>query len=151
MEEGKKEVASDQATARADSAVSAFINTSIQFKRSSESSAQIERSITETVNGGDTSLSEKTAKDIIDITNKEMSSRSEMNLRGLRTVKRWDAKDANGVAYVGVVRMYSHANVENTSQMVAPVSSQGAKAQAAPKASQSVTRKSRVVNDMDDF
>lgn len=151
MNNRKKEVASDQATARADSAVSAFINTSIQFKRSSESSAQIERSITETVNGGDTSLSEKTAKDIIDITNKEMSSRSEMNLRGLRTVKRWDAKDENGVAYVGVVRMYSHANVENTNKMVAPVSSQGAKAQTAPKASQSVIRKSRVVNDMDDF
>ena len=74
-----------------------------------------------------------------------------MNLRGLRTVKRWDAKDENGVAYVGVVRMYSHANVENTNKMVAPVSSQGAKAQTAPKASQSVIRKSRVVNDMDDF
>lgn len=151
MNNRKKEVASDQATARADSAVSAFINSSIQFKRSSESSAEIERSITETVNGSDTSLSEKTAKEIIDITNKEMTSHSEMNLRGLRTVKRWDAKDANGVDYVGVVRMYSYANVENTNQMVAPVSSQTSKAQATPKASQSVTRKSRVVNDMDDF
>ena len=151
MNNRKKEVATDQATSRADAAVSAFINTSIQFKRSSESSAQIERSITETVNGNDTSLSEKTAKDIIDITNKEITSRSDMNLRGLRTVKRWDAKDANGVVYVGVVRMYSHANVENTNQMVAPLSSQGSKAQSTPKSSQSVTRKSRVVNDMDDF
>lgn len=151
MNNRKKEVATDQATSRADAAVAAFINTAIQFKRSSQSSAQIERSITETVNSNDTSLSETTAKDIIDITNKEMSSRSEMNLRGLRTVKRWDAKDANGVAYVGVVRMYSHANVENTNQMVAPLSSQGSKTQAAPKSSQSVTRKSRVVNDMDDF
>ena len=151
MNNRKKEVATDQATSRADAAVSAFINTAIQFKRSSESSAQIERSITETVNGNDTSLSEKTAKDIIDITNKEITSRSDMNLRGLRTVKRWDAKDANGVVYVGVVRMYSHANVENTNQMVAPLSSQGSKAQSTPKSSQSVTRKSRVVNDMDDF
>lgn len=151
MNNRKKEVATDQATSRADAAVSAFINTAIQFKRSSESSAQIERSITETVNGNDTSLSEKTAKDIIDITNKEITSRSDMNLRGLRTVKRWDAKDANGVVYVGVVRMYSHANVENTNQMVAPLSSQGSKAQSTPKSSQRVTRKSRVVNDMDDF
>ncbi len=151
MNNRKKEVATDQATSRADAAVSAFINTAIQFKRSSESSAQIERSITETVNGNDTSLSEKTAKDIIDITNKEITSRSDMNLRGLRTVKRWDAKDDNGVVYVGVVRMYSHANVENTNQMVAPLSSQGSKAQSTPKSSQSVTRKSRVVNDMDDF
>ena len=154
MNNRKMEVASDQATSRADAAVSAFINSAIQFKRSSESSAEVERSITETVKGNDISLSEQTAKNIIDITNKEMTSRSDMNLRGLRTLKRWSAKDANGVAYVGVVRFYSHENVENTNQMVAPTQNQGAKVQAAPavqKSTQTMNRKSRVLNDMDDF
>lgn len=150
MNNRKMEVATEQATSRADAAVSAFINTAIEFKRSSESSVEIERSITETVKGNDISQSEQTAKEVIDITNKDVTARSTMNLRGLRTLKRWSAKDANGVAYVGVVRFYAHENVENTNEMLAP-SKPAAQTQSAPKASQSVNRKSRVVNDMDDF
>src|SRR5690606_21929648 len=112
------------------------------FERSAESSAEIERSITEAVRGNDITLTENTAKNIIDITNKEVTARSEMNLRGLRTLKRWSAKDANGVQYVGVVRFYSHDNVESANRMVAPAKSNS---QSTPKAGQDVTRKSRVV------
>jgi hypothetical protein len=52
---------------------------------------------------------------------------------------------------VGVVRFYSHDNVENTNKMIAPANTQDAKSQAASKTGQNVTRKSRIVNDMDDF
>lgn len=151
MNNRKKEVATDQATSRADSAVSAFINTALQFKRSSESSAEIERSITEAVRANDTTLTENTAKNIIDVTNKEVTARSDMNLRGLRTLKRWSAEDENGVQYVGVVRIYSHDNVESTNRIIAPTNSQDRKTQSTTKPAQDVTRKSQVVNDMDDF
>ena len=73
-----------------------------------------------------------------------------MNLRGLRTLKRWSAKDANGVQYVGVVRFYSHDNVLNANRMVAPVKSSAAQPKPAA-AGKNVSTKSRVVNDMDDF
>jgi hypothetical protein len=151
MNSRKEQVASDQAISRADAAVAAFIMTAIELKRSSESNADIVRSITEAVKGNNTTLTENTAKNIIDITNKEITARTDMNLRGLRTLKRWSARDANGVQYVGVVRFYSHDNVENTNKMIAPANTQDAKSQAASKTGQNVTRKSRIVNDMDDF
>lgn len=148
----KRESATEQALARADAAVSAFINRSIDFKRSSQAGKEIEKSITETITGNDVINSDKTAKEIIDITNKEVSARSDMNLRGLRTLKRWSAKDANGIQYVGVVRVYSHENVENTNRMVEPVKASATQPKAAaPQAGKSVSTKSRVVNDMDDF
>lgn len=152
MNNRKKEVATEQAISRADAAVSSFINTAIQFKRSAESSLDIENSLTEVIKGNDVLLTEKTAKDIIDITSKEVTARSDMSLRGLRTLKRWSAKDANGVTYVGVVRFYTHANVENINRMITPPKKQtNNTTPAAEKSSQSMTRKSRVVNDMDDF
>ena len=143
-------MATEQAMARADAAVAAFINRAIEFKRSAQSAKDVEKSITETVTGTDVSLAEKTAKEIIDITSKDVSARSEMNLRGLRTLKRWSAKDANGVQYVGVVRFYSHDNVLNANRMVAPVKPSAAQPKPAA-AGKSVSTKSRVVNDMDDF
>lgn len=146
----KREAATEQAMARADAAVAAFINRAIEFKRSAQSAKDVEKSITETVTGTDVSLAEKTAKEIIDITSKDVSARSEMNLRGLRTLKRWSAKDANGVQYVGVVRFYSHDNVLNANRMVAPVKPSAAQPKPAA-AGKSVSTKSRVVNDMDDF
>lgn len=152
MNSRKQEMATEQAVSRADAAVAAFVNTALQFKRSSENSVEIEKSITEVVQNGDTSLSEKMAKNIIDITSKDVTARTDMNLRGLRTLKRWSAKDANGVNYVGVVRFYTHDNVQNTERIVAPIkpAKQEAKQQS-NKPSQDVSRKSRVVNDMDDF
>lgn len=152
MNNRKKEAAMEQATARADSAVAAFINTSLEFKRVAENSLEIENSLTETVNRDNTTVTEKTAKEIIDITTKEVSARSSMQLRGLRTLKRWTARDENGVEYVGVVRFYTHENVENTNKMIAPPTASKASAvPAAAKSTQDVTRKSRVVNDLDDF
>ena len=142
----KREIASEQAMERADAAVAAFINVAAQYKRSSQSKAEVERSITERITGNDASYSETTTKEIIDIVNKEITARSDMNLRGLRTLKRWSAKDANGVQYVGVVRFYSHDNVENTTRLVAPV-----KDKVAPKKAQDVSNKSRVINTTDDF
>lgn len=147
----KREAASEQAMARADSAVADFINRSIDFKRSAETGKQIERSITEVMQSGDARTSEKTASEIIDITSKEVFARSDMNLRGLRTLKRWSAKDDNGVQYVGVVRFYSHDNVLNTNRMVDPVKPAAGKPAASQGPAKSVSTKSRVVNDMDDF
>lgn len=148
----KRESAEEQAIARADAAVSAFINRAIEFKRSSQSAAEVERSITESVTGNDVSTSEKTAKEIIDITNRDVTARSDMNLRGLRTLKRWSAKDANGVEYVGAVRVYSHANVENSARMVEPVKTSTTQAKpASVRSGQNVSTKSRIINDMDDF
>lgn len=147
----KREAATEQALARADAAVAAFINRSIDLKRSSQVGKNIEKSISEVMTGNDVSHSEQTAKDIIDITSSEVSARSDMNLRGLRTLKRWSAKDANGVQYVGVVRFYSHTNVENTNRLVEPAKASASQVKAAPKAGQNVGTKSRVVNDMDDF
>lgn len=147
----KKDIATRQATSRADAAVSAFINTAIQLEMSSQVGEMIKNTITETRKGSDVALSETEANDIINIINEDITARSKMTLRGLGTLKRWTAKDANGVAYVGAVRYYSHDNVLNANKMIEPTSTQRSKTQAAPKASQNVTRKSRVVNDMDDF
>lgn len=147
----KREAASEQAMARADSAVADFINRSVDFKRSAETGKQIERSITEVMQSGDARISEKMATEIIEITNKEVFAQSDMNLRGLRTLKNWSAKDDNGVQYVGVVRFYSHDNVLNSNRMVEPVKPATAKPAASQGPAKSVSTKSRVVNDMDDF
>lgn len=146
----KREAASEQAIARADAAVAAFINRAIDFKSSAETGKLVEQSVTETRTGSDLSHTDKIAKDIIDITSRDVTARSDMNLRGLRTLKRWSAKDANGVQYVGVVRFYSHDNVLNANRMVAPVKPSAAQPKPAA-AGKSVSTKSRVVNDMDDF
>ncbi len=146
-----KNIAIKQATSRADAAVSAFINTSLQMKMNTKVGEILKTTITETTRGSDVALEEKDSNDIIDIISEDITTRSSTTLRGLGTLNTWSAKDANGVAYAGAVRYYSYDNVENANRMIAPASSQGAKAQSAPKSSQSVTRKSRVVNDMDDF
>ncbi len=146
------EIATEQAATRADAAISAFMGTSIDFKSSAKTGEKIENSITEVVQGNDTTLTAKLTKNIISISSQEIIARSDMHMRGLGTLKRWSAIDANGVAYVGVVRFYSHDNVENANRMIAPPEKQSSNAApAAAKASQTVTRKSRVVNDMDDF
>lgn len=146
-----KNIAIKQATARADAAVSAFINTSLQMKMSNKVGEILKNTITETRTGTDVALDEQDTNDIIDIINEEVTSRSSTTLRGLGTLKTWSTKDANGITYAGAVRYYSYGNVENANNMIAPSASQSNKTQSAPKATQSVTRKSRVVNDMDDF
>lgn len=147
----KKNIAIRQATSRADAAVSAFINTAVQMQMSNRTGEIITNKITETRRGSDITLNETEANDIIDIINEDITARSKMTLRGLGTLKNWSAKDANGVEYVGAVRYYSHDNVLNVNKMIEPAKTQRNKAQPAAKSSQSVTRKSRMVNDLDDF
>lgn len=152
MTSRNKDIAIKQAISRADAAVSAFINTSLQMKMSSRTGEILRNTITETRVGTDVALDEQDTNDIINIINEEITSRTSTTLRGLGTLKTWSAQDANGIAYAGAVRYYSYDNVENANRMIAPPKPQaGNAAPAAATTSQSVTRKSRVVNDMDDF
>lgn len=147
-----KNIAIKQATSRADAAVSAFINTSLQMKMNTKVGEILRTTITETTRGNDVALEEKDSNDIIDIISEDITTRSSTTLRGLGTLNTWSAKDTNGVAYAGAVRYYSYDNVENANRMIAPAKNQNSNAAPSEtKSSQSVTRKSRVVNDMDDF
>lgn len=146
-----KDAAFDQARARADAAVADFINRNIQLNETRETGEKYEETISQIIKNGSVEIEEpKEVLEIIEIANQEITARSSMKLRGLGTLKRWSAKDANGIPYVGVVRYYSHDNVLNAERMVAPVKPSAAQPKPAA-AGKSVSTKSRVVNDMDDF
>ena len=114
---------------------------------------EIEHAVTQLITTGNIQESEKVSKSIIDQASSEIRSNSSINLKGIRTLKRWSAVDKNGIEHVGVVRFYSYANVENTNDIIGiqsgKKSSQTTKQEV--KKSQDVSSKSKMVNDLDDF
>lgn len=151
----KKQNATEQAISRADSAIAGFVNTSVNFKRSQENSKEIENSITQIIKSDHVSEKTENAKNIIDTTTKEVIARSSLQLKGIRTLKTWSAKDSNGIEYVGAVRMYSYDNVANTNEILktSQDAAQGRVVEkpSAARNSNDVSKKSHIVNDMNDF
>ncbi len=148
----KQQNAEQTAIARADSAISAFVNSSITFKQDQELSKDIETSITQRIAHNDTEEQENSARNIIDRTTREAKLSSQIALKGIRTIKRWNALDDNGIEYVGAVRAYSYNFVKNADKIIVPVQkTQAGNGQNAKSGGVDVSKKSTVVNSMDDF
>lgn len=150
----QKDIAQKTALQLADAAISEFIALSLSLKESTQTGEDIEHSISQLVKANNnTQESEKVAKNIIDKTSSEIRASSNMQLKGIRTLKKWSIPDKNGIEHVGVVRFYSYANVKNTNDILgiqsAKKSNQTSKKEI--KKTQDVSSKSKMVNDLDDF
>lgn len=149
----QKDIAQKQAAAQADAAISEFVALSLSLKENSQSGKDVEHALTQLITSGNTQESEKVAKNIIDIASSEVKATSNMQLKGIRTLKRWSASDKNNVEHVGVVRFYSYANVKNINEVLGIQNGKNSNQtqQKAVKKSQDVSSKSKMVNDLDDF
>ncbi|WP_304342038.1 DUF6844 domain-containing protein [Campylobacter ureolyticus] len=149
----QKDIAQETASQNADSAIGEFISLSLSLQENKKTGEEIEHAVTQLITTGNIQESEKVSKSIIDQASSEIRSNSSINLKGIRTLKRWSAVDKNGIEHVGVVRFYSYANVENTNDIIGiqsgKKSSQTTKQEV--KKSQDVSSKSKMVNDLDDF
>lgn len=148
----QESIAKDTASREADAAIIEFINTSVSFADEGEMGDALNQNIKETRNllSGDVQTQEEIIIDLIDKVSKTIQTKASGQIRGIRTLKRWDYTDENGVEYVGVVRYYSYANYLNTTNAISDKNSSSATSNSATPA-KATQRSSKVVNTIDDF
>ena len=89
-------------------------------------------------------------ENMMDKVSKTIQAKASGHIRGIRTLKRWDYTDENGVEYVGVVRYYSYANYLNTTNVISDKKSSNATSNSATPA-KATQKSSKVLNTIDDF
>lgn len=144
----QKDIAINSAISQADGAISEFVLTNLSLSAKKEVGEEIEHAITKIMTSNQSEESEKVFKHIIDKTSSQIKSSSNMNLRGIRTLKRWSASDENGIEHVGVVRFYSYENLKDTNDFINTTNNAAKKSQNSVR---DVSKKSKMINDIDDF
>ncbi|HUH87464.1 MAG TPA: hypothetical protein VL003_05360 [Pusillimonas sp.] len=149
--------AQQQAQALAESGIVEFMNTSIQVEESNEVGSveeeQLER-ITQFDSGkkGDVQDTRSQVAEAISIFAKSGRATAQGDLRGTSVVKRWEAKDENGVQHVGSVVTWTYSQLHNANAIDAQgKNQQSVKAMGAPGPGVDQSRSSRMVNDRSDF
>lgn len=141
-------VAKDTALQQADAAIIEFINTTISLNDKRMNGEDLQHIIkqTENLNDGAVEQKEQVISNVIDQVNKTIKTTAKGKIRGIRTIKKWEYTDENGIEHVGVVRAYSYNNVKNINESLNPK-----KKSADPKPSVKIQSKSNIVNSIDDF
>ncbi|ARR01332.1 DUF6844 domain-containing protein [Campylobacter porcelli] len=148
----QESIAKDSASSQADAGIIEFISTSVSFADERETGEALNQNIKETRNllSNDIQIQEEALENIIDRVSQTIQTKSSGNIRGIRTLKRWDYTDENGVEYVGVVRYYSYANYLNVTNAVSDKKNSTATSTSTQLA-KATQRSSKVVNTIDDF
>ncbi|WP_086238043.1 DUF6844 domain-containing protein [Campylobacter porcelli] len=148
----QESIAKDSASSQADAGIIEFISTSVSFADERETGEALNQNIKETRNllSNDIQIQEEALESIIDRVSQTIKTNASGNIRGIRTLKRWDYTDENGVEYVGVVRYYSYANYLNVTNAVSDKKNSTATSTSTQPA-KATQRSSKVVNTIDDF
>ncbi len=148
----QESIAKDSASSQADAGIIEFISTSVSFADERETGEALNQNIKETRNllSNDIQIQEEALESIIDRVSQTIKTNASGNIRGIRTLKRWDYTDENGVEYVGVVRYYSYANYLNVTNAVSYKKNSTATSTSTQPA-KATQRSSKVVNTIDDF
>ena len=142
--------AAEQAKSRADAMLADFINTSLSFNSQAESGEIVEDILTKEIdnkNGGE-SITSNEVTNIIDKVSSQTKAKSRMQLKGISTLEEWDFVDENNIGHVGVVRVWTYANVEARENSLKLKSQTNQKA---TNSNISSSRTSKQVNSLDDF
>ncbi|MCR8696915.1 MULTISPECIES: DUF6844 domain-containing protein [Campylobacter] len=148
----QESIAKDSASSQADAGIIEFISTSVSFADERETGEALNQNIKETRNllSNDIQIQEEALESIIDRVSQTIKTNASGNIRGIRTLKKWDYTDENGVEYVGVVRYYSYANYLNVTNAVSDKKNSTATSTSTQPA-KATQRSSKVVNTIDDF
>lgn len=151
----KMQIAQNTALNKADQAIQEFINVNLSFSDDVKTGQVLEETITQTKNlteGGEKETSEEIAN-IIDQVSQKIRATTRGDVRGTRTIQRWNLTDENGIPHVGVVRAYSYTYYKDTTDIVSNKndSSDTNQIQVKTQPGKTVERKSRIVNTIDDF
>jgi hypothetical protein len=149
------QIALEQASGLAESAIIEFMNTSIQIDRTQsvgDLSEEIARKVTKLDEGGVKGYEETREQvgETIDKYIRNVRSVARGSLRGTSVVKRWEQTDENGVLHVGTVLTWTYAQLENAQAIDAkPAPESSAPQRSGP--TQDESRTSRPVNRARDF
>lgn len=156
----QREHALKQATLQANAAIIEFINIAINTADTGNIGEELSTELTKTVNIQDGSdfIKEENFNNVLDKVKEYVKTKSEGNLRGIRTLEDWAYTAENGARHVGVVRYYSFRNVENANEIIGiqqsnakGVSKDDSTEHIQNKAVERVERKSNMINSIDDF
>lgn len=151
----KMQIAENTALNKADQAIQEFMNVNLSFSDSVKTGEILEETITQKTNlteGGEQVTSQAIAN-IIDQVSQKIRATTRGDIRGTRTIRRWNLVDENGIPHVGVVRAYSYASYKNTTDMISNNNDNGSASQIRTETQpgNTIERKSRMVNTIDDF
>ena len=155
-----RKIKSAQGKARmfAEASIGEFMKSNIQVVDSASIdsvSEEVAKSVTNFEDGKSigTNESSDNIKESLDIAFKKIKAKSKFKLRGTSVVKKWRTKDENGLSHVGTVVSWTYDKLENANNFAKGIHRKNSeiKKQRQSRQARTVTRESRVVNDIDDF
>lgn len=121
--------------------VNGRMNTNESLKTGEEIRTYVERELKP-----DSDTIEKTIKNVINITNRNIKSSAKVKLQGISTVKTWRYTSEDGHRFYGAVRVWKYSTLESVNAFNNP-----RKAAADSRKYDSSQQESKPVNTMDDF
>lgn len=152
----KVQSAKEKARMNAESYIGGFMKSSIQVSQSSiaESvSEEIAIKVTEFDSSSETSSNES-VEDIgetIDKAFKNVKASSKFRLRGTSQLKTWETKDENGILRVGSVVVWTYSQLENANNIASKKFRTNKELKRKNSKAKKVSKKSKVINNVDDF
>jgi hypothetical protein len=152
-----KQNAQSIAQSLAEANIVEFMNTNIQVSETAnvgDINEDWARQITEIDNGkpGDVQQIKEQIRETTQSIVKSGKAQAVGQLRGTSILKRWEAKDANGVVHVGVVVGWTYDQLDNANAIDAQARGQtGAQTSGARGAASDQSRTSKVINSKNDF
>ncbi len=150
--------AQDKARMFAEAAIGEFMKRNIQAAQSVDVNSlneEIAKKVTEInpLNAEIKSENEDSAniKETIDTSFKKISAKSKFKLRGTSQIKRWKQKDDNGILHVGSVVTWTYSQLENANNIASKKFKKNSEIKKENSSAKKVSRKSKIVNDVDDF
>lgn len=153
----KIQSAQEKAQMQAESAIGEFMKTNIQVSQGQtlESVSQdIASKITELDSDGNELGTNESINEIgetIDKSFKKVKSSSTFKLRGQSAIKKWKVKDENGILHVGTVVTWTYKQLENANNIENKKFRTNKELKKNNSKVNEVSRKSKVINDVNDF
>ncbi len=152
----KKKSAKEKARMFAEASIGEFMKSNIQSLQSLDTdsiSEEVAKNITTFDNQKEPSIKESLNNigETIDKTLKKIQAKSSFRLRGTSQVKTWEVKDKNGVLHVGSVVTWTYSQLENATNMAKGKFKSKKELKKEKRQAKKVSRKSVIVNDVNDF
>ena len=138
------------AIANADGQIAELINGQMNVKEQRKSGEEVRKYVEREIRP-DSDTIQKTIKNIIKITDKNIKASASAKLQGISTVKRWRHTTKEGQKYVGVVRVWKYSTLQAVKNLDTPYKSKAVAKQQEKKTYQSNIQSSAPVNDINDF
>ena len=144
-----KSDAKDTAIANADGQLAELINGQMSVKGQRKSGEEVRKYVEREVKANSDTI-EKTIKNIIKISSKEIKSRASAKLQGISTAKSWRYTTKDKHKYVGVVRVWKYSTLEAVNNFDKPKRERSSSRENRRNYRSNI-QSSAPVNDMNDF